>query len=714
MPELKIGNNLTIIKISILVSLLIFIAISNVLWLRMDNTPQRWDESLHLKNAEQFRITKPRDFPDAFLSINRYYPPFVPIAGSVSARVFGSNEDGFTYIIILFQLLLITGVFLFTRRIFGFKSAIAAASIAAAYPALITEGHYFMLDVPLASVTAIYIYLILRTENFKSGVCSFLAGITAGIGMLTKWTFIIYAITPLILELQVFNREKMGDRLKNLAIFAVSSILICGAWYIENGFTAYDILKFAAYSGADLQNAPPVLSLKSLALCFQALAGSMNPIFIFLLMAAIVIMILDEKNRKYVMYVIVPLTIFFLIKNKQGRYLMPILPFAAILTSYLIYIIKNKIAGIITTTTVVVLSMAIYIVSNFNIIQNWPIKIWPSESDWKIEQMLSDVKSDSKGKTRLCVMPDFCYINNYTMGFKVLSGKYNIAVTESDKFPYFTDYVLIKDKDNGLESGRFDERKKITDLLLSGKYTGFKKMAKYPLPDGTNAFIFKRQNRFVNKEEANIVFKRMFPFIKGVNVKAVSQNQSGTDIRLVSDGCIIGNKFNKNEQIFRISKIDLNVKNAGFTMFNGNMELSTFDAVEVNELIISQNDFEKFSKNYGMKLNDNNFKIFSTFIRYRVNKIENPVIRFEKGNIVYSGIRKNKTYEYAVKPYLDINNEPRFKYTYYKINGFPLPGIIVDNRLNEYNSLFDEGVVSTDLYKINNITIKNEQIIIQQ
>lgn len=78
------SNKISAVFLSLLI---IFIISSNVIWLRSDNTPQRWDESIHLSAASGFasvvREHPLRIFVD-FLERESYYPPLVPFVGAVS------------------------------------------------------------------------------------------------------------------------------------------------------------------------------------------------------------------------------------------------------------------------------------------------------------------------------------------------------------------------------------------------------------------------------------------------------------------------------------------------------------------------------------------------------------------------------------------------------------------------------------------------------
>jgi hypothetical protein len=715
----KAGNIQIIKRLSVqgkrpyLILLILFISLLNVIWLHKDTTPQGWDESIHLKIAEQFRQADVNNFFDVFTSSTRYYPPFVHMVGSVSGRIFGNSADGYTYTMLLFYILLILSVYLFTEIIFDSSSALAASFMVVSYPVIINEGHFFMLDMPLAAMVMLFAYFIKRTEKFTNWLFCALAGIVAGAGMLTKWTFAIYMFVPLILEAYSSKNVK-GKAILNYVIFFVCFIAICGYWYVQNGLTAYNTLKFAAYSGADLKNAPSVFSFEGIKTFMVMFPDIMSIELFILLLMSIGFMVFDKENRKLLLCFLVPAIIFMLIKNRKDRYLMPILPFAAVISSYFIYKIQNLKFREIVLFVVIAITTVIFMLSSFRILPSWPVHDWPSDKNWKLENILNDIDADAGKKVRLCIVPDFRYMNNYTMSFLVLTGRHNINITEYKHFPYLSDYVLVKDGPTGSDCGDCGERLKTTMDLINEKDKNFKIMANYELPDGSKAELFKKIALEPDDKTICKAVAEQLNWIKGLNYKIVRGNGNKINLDIKGNDCVIGRKIKDINSEFRVKHVDLFIEDLGFLKANNRIVLSTFNKIKINKIEVTKVDLEEFSVKYGQMLGNNeNYDLLSAFIRYRVNKLARPVITFENGNIVYSGERKNRNYKYAVRLSLDRYNVPRFEYKNYNISGFPLPLYFVDPRIHEYNGIFDEGAVSSDLYEFSSIKVNKNEIIFQ-
>src|SRR5258706_12359648 len=68
------------------------LAASDVVWLRHDTRPPRWDESVHLLAAERIRQSPPGQ-ELAVAMQETFYPPFVPLVGAAVAPVTGPAVD---------------------------------------------------------------------------------------------------------------------------------------------------------------------------------------------------------------------------------------------------------------------------------------------------------------------------------------------------------------------------------------------------------------------------------------------------------------------------------------------------------------------------------------------------------------------------------------------------------------------------------------------
>src|SRR5262249_15360837 len=105
---------------------------------------------------------------------------------------------------------------------------------AASFPLVIRYSHMFMLDLPLASMTALSIYLLWKTDAFERTGASIALGLALGAGMLTKWTFPFFLLAPFLYEaISGFRTTPERRRcLRNCGLSLIIATLVAAPWYL--------------------------------------------------------------------------------------------------------------------------------------------------------------------------------------------------------------------------------------------------------------------------------------------------------------------------------------------------------------------------------------------------------------------------------------------------------------------------------------------------
>ncbi|MER3412370.1 MAG: 4-amino-4-deoxy-L-arabinose transferase, partial [Thermoleophilia bacterium] len=78
------------------------------------------------------------------------------------------------------------------RRLWGRGTGLLAALLVATSPMLASLFKDFMLDAPLTAMTALALYLLVRSQELARRGASIALGVACGLGMLTKWSFGLY------------------------------------------------------------------------------------------------------------------------------------------------------------------------------------------------------------------------------------------------------------------------------------------------------------------------------------------------------------------------------------------------------------------------------------------------------------------------------------------------------------------------------------------
>ena len=103
-----------------------------------------------------------------------------------------------------------------------------AALVFATAPFVVFSSLRFQLDLPLASMVALMLVVLLRTDTFEHRGWSVATGLVLGLGMLTKPPFAAYVLAPLVV---VAARIRARRALANLALAALIGGGLGLPWY---------------------------------------------------------------------------------------------------------------------------------------------------------------------------------------------------------------------------------------------------------------------------------------------------------------------------------------------------------------------------------------------------------------------------------------------------------------------------------------------------
>jgi 4-amino-4-deoxy-L-arabinose transferase-like glycosyltransferase len=84
------------------------------------------------------------------------------------------------------------------KSLWGRRTGLLAALVAATSPMLVTQFKEFQIDAALTAMAALCLYLLIKCDHFRNKKYSLLLGMALGFSMLTKWTFLPVLILPLI------------------------------------------------------------------------------------------------------------------------------------------------------------------------------------------------------------------------------------------------------------------------------------------------------------------------------------------------------------------------------------------------------------------------------------------------------------------------------------------------------------------------------------
>src|SRR5206468_1127558 len=237
------------------------IALCVAVWLAIDNRPPEWDHANHLQRV----VACARDLATGdwrmILERSSFYPPIVPCAAAVAYRLMPTDVAAAQVVMLLFLGAGMAATYALARALADGTAGVAAAWIFGSAPFVVFSALRFQLDLPLATLVAVALLVLIRTEGFTRVGWSLVAGGVFAVGMLGK---------------------------------------------------------------------PPTLSAVALAFYPTSLPVQLGVLATVLLVAGIVVALMRRQGLVVVAF-LAPLALFMLLRNKDLRYTLPLVPAAAAL-----------------------------------------------------------------------------------------------------------------------------------------------------------------------------------------------------------------------------------------------------------------------------------------------------------------------------------------------------------------------------------------------
>jgi hypothetical protein len=471
----------------------LFLGLINFYWLNRDTFPPDWDPAKHLTSSLRYYhvLQDPgvhKDRLTALLHVDDYYPPLAPLAASLFYFIFPSDPDTAAWILNqLFLALLIMATYRLGSRLYSPETGLLSAIAVTSFPVITAQYWIYMLDLPITAMTAAGMYALLRTEHFQRRGASILFGLTAGLATMTKWTFLFFILLPLAHALsKTLTAEDRLARLKNgLAAFAVWGIVAL-PWFISHfSSLIFTSIKFG-YSVGVREGDPEVFTTGSLFYYATILPTQILwPWLVCFLVGLIFYFRHDfKKNPAMILWILGGYAILTLLRNKDGRYIMPFLPAVALIAAG--WLVRFDWRVRIKRSAWIALGL--YSVG-VTLYMNPPrLETWPMEEAVAFLQ----TQKSYHPLPRLRAVPDSAYFERHGFEYYAEAARYPLAVTTWVRFPTFTDYVVTKTGDQGVQHDPVEIMKGI-ERDPEGFEAVFKKKWERPLPDGSVGRIYVRE-----------------------------------------------------------------------------------------------------------------------------------------------------------------------------------------------------------------------------
>ncbi len=347
MQQFKINKTVTVIILLLILSQ----AVPLIIWTEENNAPPAWDQSWHsmisvdvynrLFHKDVYNATQSEKSYPILAFAKNYYPPFFHSTTIIPYLLLGVEYNTAILTNILYIIIMVISCYFIGKKIDKSSTGLLIAFIISILPIYSALSREYLIDYALAALVAIGYCLWLYSEHFKNRVYAIAFGVVFGFGMLTKWTYAIFLIVPIMMSIVhisiVVIKMKKLQRVVNAGIALVCAVLLAATWYtpskIQSLFSQISVFS-NIYSGA-----VPLWS-RSTEYIYTMINGFI-PILFLLFMGALCFLLWNGfKDKNHLQPLLTPfLTIiviyivFSSISNHDTRYIAPIYIFLAVITA---------------------------------------------------------------------------------------------------------------------------------------------------------------------------------------------------------------------------------------------------------------------------------------------------------------------------------------------------------------------------------------------
>ena len=505
---------------------------ANFVWLKADTRPPFWDTAGHAMTALRVArlpfVTNPPAAIQGLLS--GWYPPLVHLVSAPLALLFWPTVDVLLGANALFLGILLLSTYGIASAFGGRKAGLLAAFVISMYPIIYGLTRHYLLEVPLVSMVTLAVWLLIRTEDFERRGVTVECGLSLGLGMLTKWTFVVFVGGPFLVVAVRALRARSRRRLLNLALALILAAVVAAPWYLNN-LTTMPFLARLAVAYGRAEGDPAVGSQGSWLFYLFSFVNDQVLLPFALLFVVGLIVLVRRRGYDYAILLLLCWTVlsyaaFSNFPQKDTRFTMPYLPAVAAISALgLIQIRRRELRiGLIAL-------LILYAFFQFagltwglsgrlrgSLLSPWvavrigarPLRLYaegvhiaspPRVEDWQGQAMLYDVMSHREvaadaEPALLMVLPDVAWFEPNVFAYYTMAERLPIHVQrvtgvsradEARAQVLTSDYVVAKTGDLGpswsvQDAGLFTEELHDPSSELGRQ---FELIGEYPLPDGS-------------------------------------------------------------------------------------------------------------------------------------------------------------------------------------------------------------------------------------
>lgn len=601
-----------------------------VVWVTLDRTPPAWDHANHLGHA----LSCHRELAEhglgglpAILEETAFYPPLAPCAAGLLYFVFPVTPLVAQSVMLLSLGLGLLAVFRLASWLWDEWTGLLAAFLYGTAPFVVFSLTNFQLDLPLAAAVAWAVYALARTESFSRRGWALGLGLLCALGLLTKPTFPVYVLPVVLVE--AWRAVRAPDRARRLGSIGLAFLIAAAVslpWYGPRVMGMPSQFLNRSFKQAAEQGYAPALSSGGLLFYPGVFPTEIGFLAAIVFGLGLWTLRQDRRARRLLWAAtIVPFVLVLFVQNKNLRYVLPLIPAAAVVAASGIAALTPSWRWLMTGACVVLgvlqVSMTTFAVPRPPRIPPFPIEMaipaHASAADWQHDHVLDDLQRASGGRAvTVSVVPNY-----YT--FSVSNFRYEAArrgvplemVRAWAGPPFGIDFAILKTGDQGPDFSVAKSRR-IMQALDEDPFLAriYPVVGEYPLPDGSRAQLRMRRIEPAAGVTADQLARRLTTDPARLLPELVREASGMTvtlqyrpdalvrgevdSLVLRADAAVVGELRRKDRAPLRVRDIRLRVEGLLFNperlARTGQLELLDARALRVEHLRITDADLREF------------------------------------------------------------------------------------------------------------------------
>lgn len=323
-------------------------ALSDRIWLKIDNSVPAWDQADYLTGSLNYWQALQQiqwlnsEWWASFWQLSSKIPPVTYTVAAIVQQIFGRGVEQATLIHLIFSAILLTSVYGLGVQLFSIEIGLWAAALCQLFPSLYRYRLEFVLDYPLTAVVTLSflcLTLWIRSAFGKQWLWAAAFGVCFGLAVLVKQTALFFLFVPVLWVGIATLYRRQWQRLLQLVSGLLLSVVVFYPWYRTNWLIVLTSGKRATIDSAIAEGDPPLHTLAAWTYYWEILPYQVS--WVLLLVPIIGIVLYWQRQEKYytslAWLAIFWLGAYFLCSlniNKDERYVLPYLPVVALFLAY--------------------------------------------------------------------------------------------------------------------------------------------------------------------------------------------------------------------------------------------------------------------------------------------------------------------------------------------------------------------------------------------